>query len=381
MGQNMWGYRCALAIAASFALAAPLCAENVASSDAAGLKTESKSRTRAESERRIEAALDLPLRAPLEFIETPLNQIANVLSEDYDIPIVFDVTALDAVASSPEVEASIQIGNVSLRSALDLMLRNAGEGDLTYIIDNEVLLITTQEEAEKRLEVRVYRVDDLVRFKLPYSDEDEVDFDSLIDLIVATIEHESWMENGTGEGDIQPFPAGIIVVSQTRRVHDKINELLERLRAAKKSIDEDSTAAHEDRISKPLTRVYAFNDAEMAKCEKSREAIRDAIEKSVDWNREVEGMNSDQLFLHVLPNRVLVRHVPEVVGQVGRIVRDLAPAHPKGASGCSGALGGAGGASSADSPSNAPDLADPPAAGEDGEQPQQRSAHGGEGVF
>ena len=31
------------------------------------------------------------------------------------------------------------------------------------------------------------------------------DFDSLIDLITSTVEKESWMENGTGEGDIQPF--------------------------------------------------------------------------------------------------------------------------------------------------------------------------------
>ncbi|MEM9354452.1 MAG: DUF1598 domain-containing protein [Planctomycetota bacterium] len=35
------------------------------------------------------------------------------------------------------------------------------------------------------------------------------DFDSLIDLIVSTVEHDSWMENGTGEGEIQPFPNGV----------------------------------------------------------------------------------------------------------------------------------------------------------------------------
>ena len=35
------------------------------------------------------------------------------------------------------------------------------------------------------------------------------DFDSLIDLITATVEPDSWMENGTGVGDIQPFPNGV----------------------------------------------------------------------------------------------------------------------------------------------------------------------------
>ncbi|MGI9427919.1 MAG: hypothetical protein ACR2NM_04635, partial [Bythopirellula sp.] len=57
------------------------------------------------------------------------------------------------------------------------------------------------------------------------------DFDSLIDLIVSTVEHDSWMENGTGEGEIQPFPTNLsLVISQTERVHAQIADLLEQLR-------------------------------------------------------------------------------------------------------------------------------------------------------
>lgn len=57
------------------------------------------------------------------------------------------------------------------------------------------------------------------------------DFDSLIDLIVSTVEHDSWMENGTGEGEIQPFPTNLsLVISQTQRVHEQITDLLEQLR-------------------------------------------------------------------------------------------------------------------------------------------------------
>jgi general secretion pathway protein D len=57
------------------------------------------------------------------------------------------------------------------------------------------------------------------------------DFDSLIDLITSTVEHESWMENGTGEGEIQPFPTNLsLVISQTQRVHEQIADLLEQLR-------------------------------------------------------------------------------------------------------------------------------------------------------
>jgi len=57
------------------------------------------------------------------------------------------------------------------------------------------------------------------------------DFDSLIDLIVSTVEFDSWMENGTGEGEIQPFPTNLsLVISQTQRVHEEIADLLEQLR-------------------------------------------------------------------------------------------------------------------------------------------------------
>ena len=57
------------------------------------------------------------------------------------------------------------------------------------------------------------------------------DFDSLIDLIVSTVEHDTWMENGTGEGEIQPFPTNLsLVVSQTQNVHEQVADLLEQLR-------------------------------------------------------------------------------------------------------------------------------------------------------
>jgi len=57
------------------------------------------------------------------------------------------------------------------------------------------------------------------------------DFDSLIDLIVSTVEFDSWMENGTGEGEIRPFPTNLsLVISQTQSIHEKVADLLEQLR-------------------------------------------------------------------------------------------------------------------------------------------------------
>jgi general secretion pathway protein D len=58
----------------------------------------------------------------------------------------------------------------------------------------------------------------------------QADFDSLIDLITATIEPTSWDAVG-GPGSIAPFETNLsIVVSQTEAVHEQIVDLLEQLR-------------------------------------------------------------------------------------------------------------------------------------------------------
>ena len=74
---------------------------------------------------------------------------------------------------------------------------------------------------------RVYPVGDLVTSPMTKI----ADFDSLIDLIVTTISPTDWMENGTGDGEIQPFPSNLsLVVSQTKGNHAAIAALLARLR-------------------------------------------------------------------------------------------------------------------------------------------------------
>lgn len=367
MGQKMWGYCCAFAVVAS--LATPLRAEDDAASESSPALGQTRASIVAAAERRIEATLDSPQLAPFEFVAQPLSDVVRVVSEDYGIPIMIDAAALDAVASSPDVEITTSIANVTLRSALELMLKSAGEGDLTYIIDNEVLMITTLEEAEKRLEVVVYRVDDLL-------DGDDGTCDRLIDVIVSSVEHESWMENGTGEGEALSFPPGMIVISQTRRVHAEVERLLDHMRMAKQGIVADSAGAKTAASTQPVTRSIDLSDKVVADSEEVRNAIREAVQKSVDWQREVEGVDRDELFLFVLPNRVLVRHVPEVVSQVAHVVRKVSPPQ-KGAVGNYGTGGGRGGRGASGAHREGEDLADPSKSGEDKQSKPKSSGRGG----
>jgi hypothetical protein len=304
MGLSKWGLVCALSVCL---VAGRLVAQEASDGQ----------RTPRNAEERIELQLTQPLRSPLDFIETPLNTIMEVIGEEYEIPVQFDTAALDAVAQSPETEVTLNVRNVSLRSALDLIFRRTE--DLTYIVDNEVLLITTEDEANTRREVRVYRVDDLL---VPDAGAgllaSDADYDSLVDLIVANVEGESWSENGTGQGEIQPFAPGMVVVSQTRRVHEQIESLLEDLRDTKAAVLADAADQDESRL---VTRGVAI-DAEAAKTPAAQNTIREVLMKSVDWEANSRDMDDDVL-LNILPTRVLVRHKAHVVRQVMQAVQNL----------------------------------------------------------
>jgi hypothetical protein len=275
--------------------------------------------TPAQAERRIEEILDGPLRSPLDFAETPLSTILHAISEEYSIPVVFDVTALEAVAQSPETEVTIAIGDVTLRSALDLMLNNVS--DVTYMVDNEVLLITTKDEEQTRLEVRVYRIDDFnspdVRGPVDYVGSGVGYYDSLVEIIADSVEPHTWQENGTGEGVIAPFGSGILVISQTRRVHRQVEDLLRTLRENRAAIAADWHG--DDAYITSGVKIY---DETIAHDAAVRDAIRDVLLASVDWTTNEEDKDAN-VQIQVLPDRVIVRHRPKVVRQVLSLLDDI----------------------------------------------------------
>jgi hypothetical protein len=102
------------------------------------------------------------------------------------------------------------------------------------MVRDDVLLITTPDEAANKLTTMVYPVADLV---LPpgASSAEEADFDSLIDLITTTIQPTTWDAVG-GPGTIYPFENKLsLVFSQTEEVHEEVANLLETLRNTKAS--------------------------------------------------------------------------------------------------------------------------------------------------
>lgn len=108
------------------------------------------------AERRISEQLTKTTQ--LDFLDTPLSDVIDTLKDMHGIEIQLDQRALQDVGIATDTPVTMRLQGVTLRSALRLMLRPL---DLTYVIQDEVLLITTPEEAENRLITKVYPVADL----------------------------------------------------------------------------------------------------------------------------------------------------------------------------------------------------------------------------
>lgn len=269
-------------------------------------------------EERIEAALNSRLKSPLDFQELPLNGVLDMLSDEYDISIQIDLAALDEIALSPETEVTIQVRNISLRSALNLMLRQPGLEDLSYVIDDEVLLITTEEAANAKLETVVYRVSDLEYYPpllqaaggwSPYS--------SLITVVTSCVEPNSWTESGKGQGEICLLKPGVLVVSQVPRVHGEIRQLFAELREAQKI---NSTVAVESNEPSPVrTRGFVLSTDIAEATQEHRETIAKAIMDSVDWGDR----DNDEVWILFVGKRILVRHREDVLDRVQRAIAEM----------------------------------------------------------
>ncbi len=171
-------------------------------------------------------------RNSFDFQETPLQDIVQHLREQTKLNILIDRRALDDYGISPEVAVSADLKDISLRSALNLILQPL---DLTWSMENGVLIITTAEVAETKLTTKVYRVADLVMHQGRRDDH------TLLELIMATISRETWSEAG-GPASVNAF-RDTFVITQTNAEHEQIAHLLQALRDGRKATQQSPHAA------------------------------------------------------------------------------------------------------------------------------------------
>jgi tetratricopeptide (TPR) repeat protein len=110
------------------------------------------------NEQKIYEALQKPVQN-FDFTETPLRDVIAQIQDSQGIPVQIDTKAFEDAGLDLETPVTKSVSGISLRSALRLLL---GDLDLTYLVKDEVLMITTKDKAAETLVVKVYPVADLV---------------------------------------------------------------------------------------------------------------------------------------------------------------------------------------------------------------------------
>jgi hypothetical protein len=211
-------------------------------------KPDANAQTQAKLEKSIDA----------EFVETPLGQVLDRLAEETKAQFRMDMRVLNEAGITADMPVTFHLKNMPAETILRLMFRDS---NLAYWLEDGVVIVTTQDEANQYLETRFYRVNDLLDLtnepisidkpitiasdsaseknsifasKPPaknlrdVKEDYTVNVDNLIEVITTTIRPQTWDTVG-GAGSISEY-RGVLIVSQTQDIHREIPKLLDKLR-------------------------------------------------------------------------------------------------------------------------------------------------------
>jgi|GEM_PF-2159718 len=154
----------------------------------------------------------------LQYDSMPLKDAMNLLSDILEIPIVISAKKLEEAAVGIDTPVRMRFPKRPARQQLNSML---SELELTWLIDDEVLQITTPDDAHSpdRLTTRLY---DLRMLADP--DLGAASGDQLIQVVREAVEPASWDEVG-GSASLRLFE-DVLIVSHHRRGHELVEQFL-----------------------------------------------------------------------------------------------------------------------------------------------------------
>src|SRR5262245_25682520 len=173
-------------------------------------------------ELRLIRALNTTLNA--NFKDSKLQDALDYLATVSGLTIIIDKSALDDVQANYNTPVTFVLKQpVSVRTALRGILGSLG---LTYVINREgVVWVTTTPRAREFMVTKTYNVADLavpVGFPLFPDAQEALNVLSLIDLIVTSIDPDSWQQRG-GPGTIRYFaPTRSLAIRQSAEIHGMV---------------------------------------------------------------------------------------------------------------------------------------------------------------
>jgi hypothetical protein len=180
-----------------------------------------------DKERAIIRALNAPITIDLKDGATFQNVI-DYLQEKMGVTIIVDKQALDEAMVTYETPVKLNLPKVATKTVLKKLL---ADFNLTYVVKDEAIQITTVERARDMLTTRIYYLGDLAAVVNPNLPpyitqyQTALNLKSIIDLIQSTIEPKSWDING-GPGTIVFNPATMsLIVKQSAEIHYSLGGL------------------------------------------------------------------------------------------------------------------------------------------------------------
>ncbi len=259
----------------------------------------------------------LQTKQDLDYHETPLKDLVEHLKV-HGPEIQLDAKAITDAGGSTDMPITFSAKNMRLESGLRLML---GQHELSYIIDHEVLLITSAAAAKEHVITRPYSVGDLVVEPSRESPTDGDSYEKLVNMITSTIAPTSWAQSG-GTGSILAFPvAKTLVCAQTEQIHEEIVDLLAKLRAHK-PVKLASAAGSDKPTGEPVTRFYRLS-ADRESAAEYITVIKKLIEPEL-WKR-------DGAYIGKVPDGIVARCSPKTHERIRELLTELDALPPKGA--------------------------------------------------
>ncbi|WP_010583773.1 RNA polymerase sigma factor [Schlesneria paludicola] len=171
---------------------------------------------------------ELEVNSEANFVDTPLHEAIDVFKSTHGIAVQFDNKALSDEGISTDVPVTLTVNEIPLKNTLRLMLDPLA---LDYVLENDQLIITTQTRAQNTFETRVYFDKPLIAS--PANNAPLLK--QLVEVIPKSVHPDSWAPQkdgdrvaGEAEGTISIFEQKLII-RQTQRIHDEINEFLDEL--------------------------------------------------------------------------------------------------------------------------------------------------------
>jgi len=186
------------------------------------------------------------LRVTLEFNETPLEEAVEFIQQFSGLNILIDSTVTERHPKG-SVKITMKVKDLPLASALKLMLETRG---LTLLYRDQVLLVVTEDRANRSLFLQVYDVRDLlmkinafpgpeisleplkVGVGIPDMPEPpgELTADFVVNAVRANCGKETWDANPKVSIE---HDNGLLIVTQSQEIHKQIKSLLQKLRENK----------------------------------------------------------------------------------------------------------------------------------------------------